>query len=75
MRSRLPDGEVTNIAVAPTIRAAALHAENDIIKVKKRDYREKVRRRRIATLINIVMDTSGSIRYRWSCTAAGKAKL
>ncbi len=61
VRSRLPDGEVTDIAVAPTIRAAALHAENGKIRVKKSDYREKVRRRRIATLINIVMDTSGSM--------------
>lgn len=61
VRSRLPDGEVTDIAVAPTIRAAALHAENGKIRVIKSDYREKVRRRRIATLINIVMDTSGSM--------------
>jgi len=61
VRSRLPDGEVTDIAVAPTIRAAALHAEDGKIRVKKSDYREKVRRRRIATLINIVMDTSGSM--------------
>jgi len=61
VRSRLPDGEVTDIAVAPTIRAAALHAKDGKIKVKKSDYREKVRRRRIATLINIVMDTSGSM--------------
>ncbi len=61
VRSRLPDGEVTDIAVAPTIRAAALHAKDGKIRVKKSDYREKVRRRRIATLINIVMDTSGSM--------------
>ena len=61
VRSRLPDGEVTDIAVAPTIRAAALHAKDGRIRVKKSDYREKVRRRRIATLINIVMDTSGSM--------------
>jgi len=61
VKSRLPDGEVTDIAVAPTIRAAALHAKDGKIRVKKSDYREKVRRRRIATLINIVMDTSGSM--------------
>ncbi len=61
VKSRLPDGEVTDIAVAPTIRAAALHAKDGRIRVKKSDYREKVRRRRIATLINIVMDTSGSM--------------
>ncbi|MDF1558192.1 MAG: VWA domain-containing protein [ANME-2 cluster archaeon] len=61
VKSRMPDGEVTDIAIAPTIRAAAIHAEGGKIRVKKSDYREKVRRRRIATLINIVMDTSGSM--------------
>ena len=61
VKSRMPDGEVTDIAIAPTIRAAAIHAKDGRIKVKKSDYREKVRRRRIATLINIVMDTSGSM--------------
>ena len=61
VRYRLPEGEVTDIAVAPTIRAAALHARDGRISVNKSDYREKVRRRRIATLINIVMDTSGSM--------------
>lgn len=61
VKSRIPDGEVTDIAIAPTIRAAAIHAEGGRITVKKSDYREKVRRRRIATLINIVMDTSGSM--------------
>jgi len=61
VKSRMPDGEVTDIAIAPTIRAAAIHAKGGRITVKKSDYREKVRRRRIATLINIVMDTSGSM--------------
>lgn len=61
VRYRMPDEEIHDIAVAPTIRAAALHAEGGRIRVKKSDYREKVRRRRIATLINIVMDTSGSM--------------
>jgi Mg-chelatase subunit ChlD len=61
VKSRIPDGEVTDIAIAPTIRAAAIHAQGGRITVKKSDYREKVRRRRIATLINIVMDTSGSM--------------
>ena len=61
VRYRLPEDKVNDIAIAPTIRAAALHAEEGTIKVKKSDYREKVRRRRIATLINIVLDTSGSM--------------
>lgn len=61
VRYRMPDGKVEDIAVAPTIRAAAMHAKDGRIKVSKSDYREKVRRRRISTLINIVLDTSGSM--------------
>jgi Mg-chelatase subunit ChlD len=61
VRHRMPDGKVNDIAIAPTIRAAAIHAKDGRIQVKKSDYREKVRRRRIATLIDIVLDTSGSM--------------
>lgn len=61
VRFRMPDGNVSDIAIAPTIRAAAIHARDGMIQVKKSDYREKVRRRRIATLIDIVLDTSGSM--------------
>ncbi|MCD4843883.1 MAG: VWA domain-containing protein [Methanosarcinales archaeon] len=61
VRYRMPDGEVTDIAIAPTIRAAAMHASENKLKVLRSDYREKVRRRRICTLINIVLDTSGSM--------------
>ena len=61
VRHRMPDGKVNDIAIAPTIRAAAIHAIDGRIQVKRSDYREKVRRRRIATLIDIVLDTSGSM--------------
>ncbi|MBE0523015.1 MAG: VWA domain-containing protein [Methanosarcinales archaeon] len=61
VRHRIPDGKVNDIAIAPTIRAASIHAKDGRIQVKKSDYREKVRRRRIATLIDIVLDTSGSM--------------
>jgi len=61
VRHRIPEGKVNDIAIAPTIRAAAIHAVDGRIQVEKSDYREKVRRRRIATLIDIVLDTSGSM--------------
>jgi magnesium chelatase subunit D len=61
VRYRMPEGKVTDIAIAPTIRAAAMHAQDGRIRVLQSDYREKVRRRRICTLINIVLDTSGSM--------------
>jgi magnesium chelatase subunit D len=61
VRYRMPGDKITDIAIAPTIRAAAHHAVDGKIVVKKSDIREKIRRRRISTLINIVFDTSGSM--------------
>ncbi len=61
VRYRIPGDKVTDIAIAPTVRAAALHAKDGRINIKKSDLREKIRRRRISTLINVVFDTSGSM--------------
>lgn len=61
VRYRMPGDKITDIAIAPTIRAAAHRAVDGKIVVKKSDIREKIRRRRISTLINIVFDTSGSM--------------
>lgn len=62
VKSRIPQGgEISDIAVAPTIRAAAAHAVDGMITIKNSDLREKVRRRRVATLLGIVVDASGSM--------------
>jgi magnesium chelatase subunit D len=61
VRYRMPGEKITDIAIAPTVRAAAHHAKDGKIEIKKGDIREKVRRRRISSLINIVFDTSGSM--------------
>ncbi|WP_445474880.1 VWA domain-containing protein [Methanococcoides methylutens] len=61
VRYRMPGEKINDIAIAPTIRAAAHRAVDGKIVVKKSDIREKIRRRRISTLINIVFDTSGSM--------------
>ncbi|HJH28823.1 MAG TPA: VWA domain-containing protein [Methanosarcinaceae archaeon] len=61
VRYRIPGDKITDIAIAPTVRAAALHAKDGRISIKKADLREKIRRRRISTLINVVFDTSGSM--------------
>ncbi|WP_406656357.1 VWA domain-containing protein [Methanolobus sp. ZRKC2] len=61
VRYRMPGEKITDIAIAPTVRAAAFHAKDGKIEIKKSDIREKVRRRRISSLINIVFDTSGSM--------------
>ena len=54
-------GEVSDIALLPTIKAAIMHSKGGKIEVKKRDYREKVRRRKISTLICLVLDASSSM--------------
>ena len=57
-----PDPEkVEDIALLPTIRAAIMHAKNGTVEVKKKDFREKVRRRKISTLLCIVLDSSSSM--------------
>lgn len=61
VRYRMPGEKITDIAIAPTVRAAAHHAKDGKIEIQKGDLREKVRRRRISSLINIVFDTSGSM--------------
>ena len=55
-----PD-KVEDIALLPTIRAAIFHAKNGKVEVKKRDFREKVRRRKISTFLCFVLDTSSSM--------------
>ena len=61
VRYRMPGDKITDIAIAPTVRAASHHAKDGHIVIKKGDLREKIRRRRVSTLINIVFDTSGSM--------------
>lgn len=61
VRYRMPDEKITDIAIAPTVRAAALHAKDGKLEILRSDIREKVRRRRISSLISVVFDTSGSM--------------
>ena len=62
LKSRPPKtSDVSDIAILPTIQAAIMHSQGGKIEVKKRDYREKVRRRRISTLICMVLDASSSM--------------
>ena len=61
VRYRMPGEKINDIAIAPTVRAAALHAKDGRLEIMKGDIREKVRRRRISSLITVVFDTSGSM--------------
>ena len=51
----------SDIALAPTVRAAAMHSDGKDFVIRQSDIREKVRRRRVATLISVVFDASGSM--------------
>ena len=66
VRSRMPNGKPTDIAIDATIRAAAVYqknrAENGLtIKIASDDIREKVREKRTGVTILFVVDASGSM--------------
>ncbi len=62
LKSRTPKTSgVSDIAILPTIKSAIMHSRGGKIEVKKRDYKEKVRRRKISTLICLVLDASSSM--------------
>jgi magnesium chelatase subunit D len=67
VRARMPRGKTTDIALAPTLRAAlarsaAAKPRNGPFLIREEDLREKVRRRKVATLIGIVLDSSFSMK-------------
>ena len=63
VKYRVPGGneKPSDIALAPTVRAAAMHTDGKDFVIRQSDIREKVRRRRVATLISVVFDASGSM--------------
>ena len=66
VRSRLPSGKPSDIAVDATIRTAALYQKNRdknglMIKIASSDIREKIREKRTGATILFVVDASGSM--------------
>jgi len=59
VKARLPDGKTTDIAIDATIRAAA--ARKGSLQIDKEDLREKVRAKKISSVIVFVVDCSGSM--------------
>ncbi|MEA1958816.1 MAG: ATP-binding protein, partial [Chloroflexota bacterium] len=59
VRAKMPQGKTTDIAVDATIRAAA--ARNGDLNIKQDDIREKVRAKKVASIIMFVVDASGSM--------------
>ncbi len=63
VRARMPRGKAKDLALAPTLRAALARSggRGGTLVIREEDLREKVRRRKVATLIGIVLDTSFSM--------------
>ncbi len=61
VRARMPRGKTSDVALAPTLRAALVRSGNGSLVIREEDLREKVRRRKVATLIGIVLDSSFSM--------------
>lgn len=59
VKAKLPEGKTTDIAIDATIRAAV--ARKRTLKIDKEDLREKVRAKRISSVIVFVVDCSGSM--------------
>ncbi|MBM3156688.1 MAG: VWA domain-containing protein [Chloroflexi bacterium] len=59
VKSKIPEGKTTDIAVDATIRAAVARAGDT--NIKKEDLREKVRAKKISSVIVFVVDASGSM--------------
>ncbi|HEQ78640.1 MAG TPA: hypothetical protein ENN76_00070, partial [Euryarchaeota archaeon] len=52
------DDVVQDIALLPTIKSAIMRSGGKDVKVKKSDFKEKIRRRKISSISCIVIDTS-----------------
>jgi magnesium chelatase subunit D len=59
VKARIPEDRTTDIAIDATIRAAAARKGN--LDIEKEDLREKVRARKVSSVIVFVVDASGSM--------------
>jgi len=59
VKSRIPEGKTTDIAIDATIRAAV--ARKGDLRIEKEDLREKVRAKKVSSVIVFVVDASGSM--------------
>jgi len=55
------DKQNVDIAVLPTIKAAIMRSPGKKVKIRRDDFREKIRRRRVSGLICVVFDVSSSM--------------
>ncbi len=68
VKARYPSGDVDDIALDATLRASVIRSGR--IDIRKEDLRERVREKRMASLIVFVVDASGSMAARRRMEAA-----
>jgi len=73
VKSKIPEGKTTDIAIDATIRAAVARKGN--LTIDKDDLREKVRAKRVSSVIVFVVDASGSMAAMRGIDMAKKAVL
>ena len=73
VKARIPEGKTTDIAIDATIRAAV--ARKGDLKIEKEDLREKVRARKVSSVIVFVVDASGSMAAMKGLEMAKRAVL
>ncbi len=62
VKYRQAEGTVKDIAILPTIKAAIMRSPGKKkIRIRKEDFREKIRRKKTSSLICLVIDTSSSM--------------
>jgi magnesium chelatase subunit D len=73
VKARMPEGKTTDIAIDATIRAAV--ARKGDLKIEKEDLREKVRAKKVSSVIMFVVDASGSMAAMKGLEMAKRAVL
>ncbi len=73
IKAEMPKGKANDIAIDATIRAAA--ARKGDLNIEKEDLREKVRARKVSSVIAFVVDASGSMAAMRGMDLAKKAVL
>jgi magnesium chelatase subunit D len=73
VKARMPEGKTTDIAIDATIRAAV--ARKGDLKIEKEDLREKVRAKKVSSVIMFVVDASGSMAAMRGLEMAKKAVM
>jgi len=73
VRAGMPEGKITDIAIDATIRATV--ARKGDLKIEKEDLREKVRARKVSSVIVFVVDASGSMAAMKGLEMAKRAVL